>query len=47
MERQLTEREQYVIDTCISVFDMIHEKYNMSYYDISELSKKNRFMQIY
>lgn len=23
MERQLTEREQYVIDTCISVFDRI------------------------
>lgn len=40
MERQLTEREQYVIGMCVSVFDMIHEKYNMSYRDISKLSEE-------
>lgn len=40
MERQLTGREQYVIEMCSDVFAMIHEKYKMDYDDISKLSKE-------
>lgn len=40
MERQLTQREQYVIEMCSDVFDMLHKKYKMEYDDIVKLSKQ-------
>ena len=40
MERHLTEREQYVIEMCSDVFEMIHKKYKMDYSDITKLSKE-------